>query len=111
MRKLILFWLLGQQKSLKNLQRKLNCSDCIQGTFYKDAGALFIPPDTAATLRDCVKRTSRALATVNRLRERQGNSAPKADELLQQEACLDSCLMELFFHAAKIFLLTEEVKL
>lgn len=69
----------------------------------KFKGAVFIPPDTADTLRDCVQRTSRAFATVQNLRDRQGNSAQKAPELLQKEACLDQLLTELFQKVADIF--------
>lgn len=70
-----------------------------------------IPPETANTLRDCVKRALRAFADVNHLRGHNGNSATDADELLQREAKLDSRLMELLLLAAKIFLPNEEVNL
>ena len=69
-----------------------------------------VPPDTADTLRDCVKRALRALADVNHLRGRKGKSAADTAELLQREAKLDSRLMELLLLAAKVFL-SKEIEL
>ena len=67
------------------------------------ARGVVVPPDTANTLRDCVKRALRAFADVNHLRGRKGKSAADTAELLRRETKLDSRLMELLLLAAKIF--------
>ena len=71
---------------------------------------VFIPPETADTLRDCVQRTLRAFAIVNRLRERKDPPYNTGNQLLQREARLDSLLTELFYLTAKILLPNEDVK-
>ena len=68
------------------------------------ARGVVVPPDTANTLRDCVKRALRAFADVNHLRGREGKSAADTAELLRRETKLDALLTQLLLLAAKIFL-------